>query len=93
MYTPKPIDTSDVTLDKDILELCEILSKNTHEVWSEGRIREGWTYGDVRDDEKKQHPCLIPYEALPESEKEFDRNTAMETLKLMIKLGYQIVKK
>ena len=93
MYTPKPIDTSDVILNEDILELCEILSKNTHEVWSHGRIEEGWTYGETRDDERKQHPCLIPYEELPESEKEFDRNTALEALKLMIKLGYQIVKK
>ena len=92
MYIPKPIDTSDVVLTDDIMELCELLSKNTHEVWSEGRMKDGWKYGDVRDDEKKQHPCLVPYEELSESEKEYDRNTSMQALKLIVKLGYKIVK-
>ena len=92
MYIPKPIDTSDVVLTDDIMELCELLSKNTHEVWSEGRMKDGWKYGDVRDDEKKQHPCLVPYEELSESEKEYDRSTSMQALKLIVKLGYKIVK-
>ncbi|MBR5143839.1 MAG: Ryanodine receptor Ryr, partial [Clostridia bacterium] len=55
MYIPKPIDTSSVELDSDILELCELISKNTHEVWAAGRIKDGWTYGEQRDDEKKHH--------------------------------------
>ena len=92
MYTPKPIDTSNVRLDGEIMELCELLSENTHEVWSAGRIKDGWVYGEVRDDAKKHHPCLGPYEQLSEGEKEYDRNTAMETLKLIVKLGYKIVK-
>lgn len=92
MYKPQPIDTSAVKLDRDILELCELISKNTHEVWSAGRIKDGWTYGPTRDDEKRTHPCLIPYEELPEEEKEYDRNTSMETLKLIISLGYSIKK-
>jgi len=92
MYTPKPIDTTDVKLDEEILELCEQLAKNTHEVWASGRIADGWTYGEVRDDAKKLHPCLVEYEELPESEKEYDRRTAMETLKLIKKLGYKIEK-
>lgn len=92
-YLPAPIDTSDIRLSQDILELSELLAKNTHEVWSAGRIREGWQYGEVRDDEKKLHPDLIPYEELTEGEKEYDRNTAMETLKLINKLGYEIRKK
>ena len=87
MYIPKPIDTSSVELDSDILELCELISKNTHEVWAAGRIKDGWTYGEQRDDEKKHHPCIIPYEELSEAEKDYDRNTSMETLKLIIKLG------
>ena len=93
MYIPKPKDTSRVALDKDILELCELLAENTHEVWAKSRIDDGWTYGDVRNDEKKQHPCLIPYDELPESEKDYDRNTALETLKLICELGYKIEKK
>ena len=92
MYTPKPIDTSDIVLTDDIMELCELISKNTHEVWSVNRIKDGWVYGEARDDEKKYHPCLIPYEELPESEKEYDRNTSLQTLKLIVKLGYKIVK-
>ncbi len=36
-YTPKPIDTSDVELSPEILELTELLAKNTHDVWAVGR--------------------------------------------------------
>lgn len=92
MYIPKPIDTSDVVLTDDILELTELLAKNTHEIWAENRIKEGWVYGIVRDDAKKHHPCLIPYEELPESEKDYDRDTSMQTLKLIMKLGYKVIK-
>lgn len=93
MYKPQPIDTSDVVLDDIIKELGEKLAKNVHEVWSETRIKDGWTLGDVRDDDAKTHPCLIPYEELPESEREYDRNTAFSTLRLIVKLGYTITKK
>ncbi|MBQ3489052.1 MAG: Ryanodine receptor Ryr [Clostridia bacterium] len=92
MYIPKPIDTAEIQLSEDIKALSELLAENSHEVWSAGRIRAGWTYGAQRNDEKKQHPCLVPYKDLPESEKEFDRNTSQETLKLIIKLGYKISK-
>ncbi|MCQ2472467.1 MAG: Ryanodine receptor Ryr [Clostridia bacterium] len=91
-YIPCPIDTSDVQLSDDLLELSEKLSENTHEVWATGRVKEGWIYGDSIDDEKKTTPCLVSYSQLPESEKEYDRNTAMETLKLIVKLGYKIEK-
>lgn len=93
MYNPKPIDTSDIVLSDDLLELTEKLAENVHEVWSEDRIKEGWTYGAVRDDARKETPCLIPYQDLPENEKDFDRNTALETVKLIIKLGYRIERK
>ena len=92
MYTPNPINTSDIKLAPEIAALGEELAKNVHEVWSEGRIADGWTYGETRDDVKKTHPCLIPYEELPESEKEYDRNTALQTLRLIVKLGYKIEK-
>ena len=91
-YKPLPIDTNDVILTDDIMELSELIAKNTHEVWSAGRIIEGWTYGEERNDAAKHHPCLLPYEELPESEKEYDRNTSLQTLKLIVKLGYRIVK-
>ena len=92
MYKPNPIDTSDVRLPNDLLELTEKIAENVHEVWSQSRIKDGWKYGEVRNDQKLETPCLIPYNELPESEKEYDRNTALETLKLIIKLGYEIKK-
>ena len=89
-YIPQPIDTSDVKLPEDLELLVEQMSKNVHEVWAETRIRQGWTYGEQRNDELKTHPCLIPYEELPEEEKEYDRNTSIGTLKLIMKLGFKI---
>ncbi|MBQ8145623.1 MAG: Ryanodine receptor Ryr [Clostridia bacterium] len=92
MYKPNPIDTSKIELPREIAELTEEIAKNVHENWALSRINEGWTLGDERDDKKKTTPCLVPYEDLPEIEKEYDRNTAMNTLKLIIKLGYKIEK-
>ena len=89
-YTPQPIDTSDVGLPKELEALVEQMSKNVHEVWAETRIKQGWTYGPERNDELKTHPCLIPYEELSEEEKEYDRNTSIGTLKLIMKLGFKI---
>lgn len=89
-YNPNPIDTSDVVLTPELLTLTEKLAENTHDVWAKGRIEQGWKYSKTRDDDKKLRPCLIPYSELPESEKEYDRNTALETIKLIQKLGYFI---
>ena len=91
-YTPHPVDTSDVELSDGLKQLVEQLARNVHDIWAIGRINEGWTYGPERNDALKQHPCLIDYNELPESEKEYDRNTAMETLKTIIKLGWRIEK-
>ncbi len=92
MYTPKPVDTSKIELPKELLALTEQIAENVHENWSIGRISQGWTYGEKRDDAKKETPCLVPYSELPESEKEYDRATALETLKLIVALGYKIEK-
>ena len=91
-YIPQPIDTSDVKLPEDLEMLVEQMSKNVHEVWAQTRISQGWTYGEQRNDELKTHPCLIPYEELPEEEREYDRNTSIGTLKLIMKLGFKICK-
>lgn len=90
MYVPQPIDTNDVVLPKDLEQLVEKMSENVHDVWAETRIKQGWKYGEQRDDNKKTHPCLVPYEDLPEEEKEYDRNTSIGTLKLILKLGFKI---
>lgn len=89
-YAPQPIDTMDVVLPEKLTPLVEKMAKNVHDVWAESRIREGWTYGPARDDKEKTHPCLVPYEELPENEKAYDRDTALGTLKLILKLGFNI---
>lgn len=92
IFIPQPIDINDIDLPKEMKKLVEEMAKNVHEVWAESRISQGWVYGEQRDDEKKTHPCLVPYEELPEEEKEYDRNTAISTLKFIMKLGYKIIK-
>jgi hypothetical protein len=89
-YSPTPIDTSSVTLTPEVIALTERLAENTHDLWAAQRMKDGWTLGTLRDDANKQHPCLVPYCDLPESEKEYDRKTAMETLKTIIAMGYRV---
>lgn len=91
-YVPQPVDTSDVRLPEELDALVEQMAKNVHEVWAQSRIEQGWTYGEERDDALKHHPCLVPYEDLPEIEKAYDRDTALSTLKLIYKLGFSIVR-
>lgn len=91
-YTPSPVDTSRINLPAELLPLIEEMAKNVHEVWSQNRLNDGWTYGPVRDDVSKRHPCLVPYEDLPESEKEYDRATSQETLKFILASGFHISK-
>ena len=91
-YVPKPMDTKDVQLPEELSVLIEQMAKNVHEVWAQSRIEQGWTYGNERSDALKTHPCLVPYEDLPEVEKAYDRDTALGTLKLICKLGFKISK-
>lgn len=89
-YIPEPIDTSDIQLPTELNTLLETMAKNVHEVWAQTRIEQGWKYGPERDDVKKLHPMLVPYEKLPEEEKIYDRNTCIETLRFIIAAGYEI---
>ena len=91
MYIPKPVDTSNIILPEELLCLTEKIAENVHEVWAAERLAQGWHYGDERDDVRKTTPCLVPYSELPESEKEYDRKTALETIKLIVAMGYKIV--
>lgn len=93
MYKPEPIDTREIVLPTELLELTEIIAKNVHDIWAVGRIEEGWKYGAVKNGEAKITPLLVAYEELPETEKEYDRKTALETLKLIVKLGYKVERK
>lgn len=89
-YHPTPIDTSMIELPQEIIDIRELLAKNTHDIWAAQRYAEGWQYGPERNDQKKLHPCLVPYEDLSEAEKRYDRNTATETLKLIMACGFEI---
>lgn len=90
-YYPEPVGDGDVRLTDDILRLTERLAVHVHDAWAQGRLDEGWTYGRQRDDEKKTHPGLVPYDELSESEKEYDRTTVRETIRALLALGYRIV--
>ena len=91
-YDPHPIDTAHIDLPADVAELTERLAENTHDVWARQRMKEGWTFGPKRDDAGKYHPGLVPYADLSETEKEYDRKTAVETLKMIVAMGYRIEK-
>ena len=91
-YIPHPIDTSEVVVPFGLEKMTEQLARNVHETWAQGRIEEGWTYGPERNDVLKQHPSLVEYDELSEEEKEYDRVTAIGTIKLVLKLGWKIEK-
>lgn len=93
IYEPSPIGLDDVELSEDLSELQEAIAENAHEIWAKNRRNQGWSYGPERNDQKKETPDMIPYCNLPESEKLYDREMAMQTLKLVKKLGFEIVKK
>ena len=90
-YRPKLIDLKHVSLPKGIDELREAIAENAHDMWALERQSEGWTYGPKRDDDKLETPDMVPYAQLPESEKQYDRIMAEDTLRLLIALGYKIV--
>lgn len=93
VYEPYPINLDDVTLSEDLIELQEAIAENAHEVWARNRVDEGWSYGPERNDVKRETPDMQPYCNLPECEKQYDREMAMQTLKLVRKLGFEIVRK
>lgn len=93
VYEPYPIHLDDITLDEDLSELQEAIAENAHEIWAKARTDQGWTYGPERNDQKKETPDMVPYCNLPESEKLYDREMAMQTLKLVKKLGFEIVRR
>lgn len=91
-YKPKPIDTSGIVLPRSLEDLTEKLAEHVHDIWAERRISEGWSYAPEHSSEEKVRPDLVKYDHLSESEKEYDRSTAIETLKAIIALGYKIEK-
>lgn len=89
----RPIDNqADIDLPPELADLIDAVASKIHDTWASQRLREGWTYGPQRDDALKRHPDLIPYADLPESEKQYDRNTTAETIKSLLSLGYNFTK-
>lgn len=92
-YNPHPLNLNEVTIEPELMELREAIAENAHEVWAKARKDQGWSYGPERDDARKLHPDLLPYNLLPESEKEYDRQVAINTIKLVKKLGWDLKKR
>ncbi len=91
-YRPELVDLQNVDLPHGIEELREAIAENAHDRWALERQSESWTYGHKRDDSKLETPDMVPYAQLPESEKQYDRIMAENTLKLLISMGYKIEK-
>lgn len=89
-YDPHPIEVDEVRLPADLEELVEAIAENAHDVWARARIDEGWSFGPERNDREKTHPDLMEYCRLPEGEKEYDRIMAMNTLRLIQSMGFEI---
>lgn len=92
-YQPRPLKLDNIEIEPELLELTEAIAENAHEVWAQGRKNQGWTYGPARNDDLKQHPDMVAYSDLTESEKQYDRDMAFNTIKLVKKLGYDLNKK
>lgn len=91
-YYPKLIDLQHISLPSGYEELREAIAENAHDMWARERQSEGWSYGPKRDDAKLETPDMVPYSELPDSERQYDRVMAADTLKLLIALGYKIEK-
>jgi hypothetical protein len=89
-YRPKPLCTDHVDLDDELLKLVELLAENAHDLWAHQRIQDGWTFGPERCDESRRHPCLVPYSELPDTEKVYDRNAVLGTLRAILALGFVV---
>ncbi|TRY59413.1 hypothetical protein DNTS_004316 [Danionella cerebrum] len=89
-FTPTPVDTSQVVLPPHLERIRERLAENIHELWVMNKIELGWTYGMVRDDNKRQHPCLVEFNRLPEQERSYNLQMSQETLKTLLALGCHV---
>lgn len=89
-YIPAPLPTEHIKLSAELQEAVRQLSRNTHEIWSAQRLRDGWIYGRERDDAKKYHPCLVPYEELDETERSYDQEIVEQVIKGLMILGFEI---
>ena len=75
-----------------LLENPDASDSVTHEVWMQNKIADGWVYGDVKDVDKKTHPCLVPFDKLPllQQKKDVLFRAIVKALADTIDLGKQI---
>uniref|UniRef100_A0A3Q3BKC6 Ryanodine receptor 3 n=1 Tax=Kryptolebias marmoratus TaxID=37003 RepID=A0A3Q3BKC6_KRYMA len=89
-FIPTPVDTSQIVLPPHLENIRDKLAENIHELWGMNKIELGWTYGKIRDDNKRQHPCLVDFTKLPETEKNYNLQMSSETLKTLLALGCHV---
>jgi hypothetical protein len=85
---PSPADGATVSFtDAEV----ETLAQMEHERWNEAKRRQGYRYGPVRSDvPPKAHPFLIPWDELPESEKDKDRDPSREIPQFLGSVGFHV---
>lgn len=92
-YIPHPIDLTEINIDISLVEDMERIAQNIHDTWAQQRALQGWQYGEQYDGVQKKHPCMMEYKDLPESEKNMDRVTVEQTIRMLLWLGYSIEKR
>nr|XP_055028682.1 ryanodine receptor 3 isoform X6 [Misgurnus anguillicaudatus] len=91
LFIPKPVDTSQIVMPPHLEKVRDRLAENIHELWGMNKIEVGWSYGKIREDNKRQHPCLVDFSKLPETEKSYNIQMSTETLKTLLALGCHVV--
>ena len=90
-FTPNPVDTTSIEVPAYIEGVRDRLAENLHEIWAMYKIEQGWKYSEFRNDAQKLHNCITQFEMLPQDEKHYDSTLAMETLKTMFAIGYEVI--
>uniref|UniRef100_A0A4W5N343 Ryanodine receptor 3 n=1 Tax=Hucho hucho TaxID=62062 RepID=A0A4W5N343_9TELE len=90
-FIPTPVETSQIIMPPYLEKVRDRLAENIHELWGMNKIELGWSYGKIRDDNKRQHPCLVDFSRLPETEKNYNLQMSTETLKTLLALGCHVV--
>ncbi|XP_076604100.1 ryanodine receptor 3 isoform X7 [Chaetodon auriga] len=90
-FIPTPVETSQIVMPPHLEKVRDRLAENIHELWGMNKIELGWSYGKIRDDNKRQHPCLVDFSKLPETEKNYNLQMSTETLKTLLALGCRVV--
>uniref|UniRef100_A0A672KZ94 Ryanodine receptor 3 n=1 Tax=Sinocyclocheilus grahami TaxID=75366 RepID=A0A672KZ94_SINGR len=90
-FIPKPVDTSQIGMPPHLEKVRDRLAENIHELWGMNKIELGWCYGKIREDNKRQHPCLVDFSKLPETERNYNLQMSTETLKTLLALGCHVV--